>query len=136
MLREQAGELAEITVMADDAADWALSNRLDRLSAWGGAVRVYLPDAGRTDRWQYRPLIEVDPAGPGLPSGRSPHTCAEHTSDLPPSPGRASTRHDVRPGLENTRFTSHRSTALEGTDDDEEDDAAGLGPTHRLWPAP
>ncbi|MEU9223646.1 hypothetical protein AB0D40_04620 [Streptomyces massasporeus] len=33
MLREQAGELAEITVMADDAADWALSNRLDRLSA-------------------------------------------------------------------------------------------------------
>ncbi|MFJ6123930.1 hypothetical protein ACIQKE_02445 [Streptomyces griseoviridis] len=34
MLREQAGELAEIAVMADDAADWALSNRLDRLSAW------------------------------------------------------------------------------------------------------
>ncbi|MGW4101720.1 hypothetical protein [Streptomyces sp. NPDC004976] len=82
MLCEPAGELAEVAVMADDAAGWALSNRLDRLRAWGGAVRVYLPDAGRTDRWQCRPLIGVDPAGPSLPSGRSPHTCAEPTSDL------------------------------------------------------
>lgn len=61
VLREQAEELAEIVVMADDAAGCALSNRLDRLSVWGGAVRVYLPDAGRTDPWQWHPLIRVDP---------------------------------------------------------------------------
>jgi hypothetical protein len=109
VLREQAGELAEITVMADDAADWALSNRLDRLSAWGGAVRVYLPDAGRTDRWQDRPLIEVDPAGPGLPSGRSPHTCAEPTSDLRavPRAGQHPPRRPARPGEHPVHQASH-----------------------------
>ncbi|MCQ9184706.1 hypothetical protein KMT30_37860 [Streptomyces sp. IBSBF 2953] len=77
VLREQAGELAEIAVMADDAADWALSNRRDRLSAWGGAVRVYLPDAGRTDPWQCHPLIRVDPASPSSRTRRG--CCGKRT---------------------------------------------------------
>ncbi|MFD5648220.1 hypothetical protein [Streptomyces sp. NPDC127039] len=69
-LREQAGELAEIAVMADDAASWTLSKHLDKLSAWGGAVRVYLPDATRADPWQRHPLIQVAPARPRVALGQ------------------------------------------------------------------
>lgn len=60
-LQEQVGEIAEIAVTADDAASWVLSRRLGRLSAWGGAVRVYRPDATEGDPFERHPLVRVEP---------------------------------------------------------------------------
>ncbi|MGW1616765.1 hypothetical protein ACWCQZ_46745 [Streptomyces sp. NPDC002285] len=63
-LQQQLGEIAEIAVMADDAASWVLSKHLARLSAWGGAVRVYCPDATAADSFERHPLLRVDPRRP------------------------------------------------------------------------
>ncbi len=65
-LHEQVGEIVQIAVMADDAASWALSKLLGRLGAWGGAVRVYRPDAKPTDPFERHPLVRVDPRRPRL----------------------------------------------------------------------
>ena len=57
--------------MADDAASWALSRRLLRMNAWGGAIRIYLTDATAADPWQRRPLVQVDPRRPSLALGQA-----------------------------------------------------------------
>lgn len=69
-LHEQVGEHAEIAVIADEAASWALSEQLPELSAWGGAVRIYLPDATGRDPWHRHPVIKVDPRRPRLALGQ------------------------------------------------------------------
>lgn len=69
-LYEQVGEHAEIAVIAGEEASWALSDQMPKLSAWGGAVRIYLPDATRNDPWHRHPVIKVDPRRPQLALGQ------------------------------------------------------------------
>ncbi|MEV3855304.1 hypothetical protein AB0J38_13370 [Streptomyces sp. NPDC050095] len=69
LLRRLDG-LAQVAVIADDDASWALGRRLPQLSAYGGAVRVYFPDARETDPWHQHPLIKVDPRRPSIASLR------------------------------------------------------------------
>lgn len=65
-LAAQTAGLADVAVMADDAASWAMSHRLGRFGAWGGAVRIFLPDATEADPWEWHPLVRVDAHRPAL----------------------------------------------------------------------
>ncbi|MFC7220876.1 hypothetical protein ACFQLX_22345 [Streptomyces polyrhachis] len=69
-LRERAGDLAQVAVIADDAASWALSKHLDHLSAYGGAVRLYRPGARPGDPWHHHPLVKVEAARPQIALGQ------------------------------------------------------------------
>jgi hypothetical protein len=118
---ETAG-LADVTVMADDAASWALSNRLRRFSAWGGAVRIYLPDATEADPWERHPLVRVDAHRPtvalaqitarvraaaGLPAtAPAPLTVLPAPRPLPETPGRVREGDDARHDAEVTRLAT------------------------------
>ncbi|MFI6281617.1 hypothetical protein [Streptomyces sp. NPDC050988] len=55
---------AEVAVTTGNAASRALSGYLAQFNTWGGAVRLYLPDASPRDPWQRHPLFQVDPRHP------------------------------------------------------------------------
>ncbi|MEU3279176.1 hypothetical protein [Streptomyces antibioticus] len=85
-LYEEVGEHAEIAVIADERASWALSDQLPGLSVWGGAVRIYLPDATREDPWHRHPVIKVDPHRPRLALGQIVARIRSHAGLPAPAP--------------------------------------------------
>ncbi|MGD9486060.1 hypothetical protein WDH52_22910 [Streptomyces sp. TRM70308] len=121
-LAEETAGLADVAVMTDDAASWALSDRLGRFSAWGGAVRIFLPDATEADPWERHPLVRVDAHRPaaalaqvaarvraaaGLPAtAPAPLTVLPAPSTAPQAPGPAPGRDQTQREAELTRLTS------------------------------
>ncbi|MFF1712168.1 hypothetical protein [Streptomyces sp. NPDC058268] len=57
-LYEQVGEHVDIAVLADDAATQTLKELLP-LTAWGGAARIYRPDARKDDPKHHHPLVTI-----------------------------------------------------------------------------
>jgi hypothetical protein len=63
-LHAQLDGAVEVAVTTGSAASRALSEHLPQFNTWGGAVRLYLPDASPRDPWQRHPLFQVDPRHP------------------------------------------------------------------------
>ncbi|MEU1824134.1 hypothetical protein ABZ502_17110 [Streptomyces abikoensis] len=75
VLHESVGEHAEVAVLTDIAACYALHDLLPDLGVWGGAIRIYRPDAREDDSTYHHPLV--------LPfSGHSDEALAEIRDQL------------------------------------------------------
>ena len=65
VIHQHLGAAADIVVLTNQRASWALSDALpDALNTYGGAVRVFQPGATENDNAAQHPIVFVDPADP------------------------------------------------------------------------